>query len=421
MTGLFVAALLLASTGDAAIAGKQSVTQSAPQVLRQSIVDGSAIAGAVSWSSGALSGGVSRVSFYVDGALKWRDDAGPYVFGGDGNAFDTATLADGSHTFEVVAVYGDGTSASNTVAARVANADVAPPPRGGYFSPQPVGAWSSLSSGGACAQMVHRSPWEPRAVNFKRNHVMPDAAAVHSAFAARPLTVDNNYDSRWDTWLLPRIDGQFTGTTDEIFQWAACKWGLSDDMLRAIAVRESTWYQYLTYPSGRPVTNWGSGDMISTPTADTTTFCNALATYGYDYQKDYGTGICPKTFSIVGVMSWEAASWGQMPDNQNGTFPFNRNSTAFAVDYLAAHLRGCYEGWEHWLANTGTRTYAAGDIWGCVGSWYSGDWHSSAADGYISRVQNELANLTWLQAGWPSNKPSCSTTYGCSGPNPHPH
>ncbi len=122
-------------------------------------------------------------------------------------------------------------------------------------------------------------------------------------------------------------------------------------MLRAIAVRESTWYQYLTYPSGRPVTDWGSGDMISTPTADTTTFCNALATYGY--QKDYGTGICPKTFSIVGVMSWEAPSWGQMPDNQNGAFPFNRNSTAFAVDYLAAHVRGCYEGGSTGLAVRG--------------------------------------------------------------------
>ena len=117
-------------------------------------------------------------------------------------------------------------------------------------------------------------------------------------------------------------------------------------------------------------------------------------------------------------MSWQAPSWGQMPDNQNGTFPFNRNSTAFAVDYLGAHLRGCYEGWEHWLANTGTRTYAAGQIWGCVGSWYSGDWLSSAANGYISRVQNELNNYTWLQPGWPSNRPGCSATYGCPGPDP---
>jgi hypothetical protein len=387
------------------------------QTLTQSIVGGSTIAGAVSWTA-SVSAVVSKVAFYVDGTLKWTDSAAPYVYNGDGNALDTTTLADGTHSFKVVALYGDGTSGSNAVAATVANAAVAPPPRGGYFALRPVGSWSSLPSDGTCAQMVHRSPWEPRPDNYKRNHVMPNAAAVHSAFAARPLAGGGSYDSRWDTWLLPRVDGQFTGTTDEIFQWAACKWGLSDNMLRAIAVRESTWYQYLTYPSGRCVTNWGCGDMIATPTAATSVFCNGLAAFGYDYQKDYGAGICPKTFSIVGVMSWEAPSWGQMPDNQNGTFPFNRNSTAFAVDYLGAHLRGCYEGWEHWLANTGTRTYAAGQIWGCVGSWYSGDWLSSAANGYISRVQNELNNYTWLQPGWPSNRPGCSATYGCPGPDP---
>ena len=140
-------------------------------------------------------------------------------------------------------------------------------------------------------------------------------------------------------------DGQFTGTTDEIFQWAACKWGLPDDVLRAIAVRESTWYQYETYPSGRCVLHFSCGDIHPTPTRRLEHFCDHIATFGHDYQQDYSDGICPKTFGIVGVMSWQAPSWGLMADNQNGTFPFNRNSTAFAVDYVASYLRGCYEGW----------------------------------------------------------------------------
>ena len=55
---------------------------------------------------------------------------------------------------------------------------------------------------------------------------------------------------------------------------------------------------------------------------------------------------------------------GRFPGNQNGTFPFNRDSTAFAVDYLAASLRGCIEGWEPWLGNTGTRPYRRDDVWG---------------------------------------------------------
>ena len=215
-----------------------------------------------------------------------------------------------------------------------------------------------LPSGDACKSMVHASSWEPRPDNYKRNHTLVGAAAVHVSFAARP------YDStwkNWNSWLLPRVDGQYTGTTDEIFQWAACKWGLPDDLLRAIAVRESTWYQYETYPSGRCVLHFSCGDIPTATSAPLQTFCTGLAKYGYDYQRDYGAGICPETFGIVGIKSWQNPSWGQMADNQNGTFPFNRNSTAFAVDYIGAYLRGCYEGWITWLG-------PAGDLWGCVGS-----------------------------------------------------
>jgi hypothetical protein len=229
--------------------------------------------------------------------------------------------------------------------------------------------------------------------------------------AARPVSVGGSADPRWDSWLLQRVDGQFTGTTDEIFQWAACKWGVADDVLRAIAVRESTWYEYEVYPSGRPVLDWGMGDMMPAGTSGASEYCTGIAAYGRDYQQDFGTNICPRTFSIAGVMSWEAPSWGQMPSNQNGTFPFTIQSTAFALDYLASQLRGCYNGWEYWLKSSGT--YASGDLWGCVGAWYSGDWHSSDANGYISRVRTELADFTWLQGDWPDVKPSCDKAYGC--------
>src|SRR5207253_11172959 len=158
-------------------------------------------------------------------------------------------------------------------------------------------------------------------------------------------------------------------------------------------------------PSGRCVEHFGCGDVFSQSSQATRTYCTGLARYGYDYQKDLGPGICPKTFSIVGEMSWQAPAWGPYPDNQNGTFPFNRNSTAFAVDYLGAVLRGCYQGWEHWLSNTGTKDYAPGDIWGCVGVWYSGSWHTPAADGYISRVEQELRTIPWRDPSWAEDMP----------------
>jgi hypothetical protein len=239
---------------------------------------------------------------------------------------------------------------------------------------------------------------------------MPDLDAVHIAFAERPRSgPDDAYDPLWDSYLLPRVDGQFSGTTDEIFQWAACKWGLPDNVLRGQAVRESTWYQYETYPSGRCVWEYGCGDAFSSEPYDARkVYCDGIAQYGYDYQGDYGNGYCPKTFSIIGEMAWQDPSWGAWPDNQNGTFAFSRDSTAFAVDYEAAELRGCYNGWETWLTGGGS-----GDLWGCVGAWYSGDWHSIAAERYISGVKTEIHTHRWLQREFPTDGPPCDPVYGC--------
>jgi hypothetical protein len=282
-----------------------------------------------------------------------------------------------------------------------AGVSITPPPAHGYYTLKAPGA--ALPSGATCANQIaaHHSAWEPRPSNAKANSTMPNLTKVHQSFATRPRSTYGTYDPRWDSYLLPRVTGHDTGTTDEIIQWAACKWGLPDNVLRAIAVRESTWFQYETTASGACVTYYGCGDFFSSePFTDRKTFCAGLAGYGHDYQADYGSGYCPKTFSIAGEMSWSSPSWGfDWAGNQNGTFPFNRNSTAFALDYLGAHLRGCYNGWEWWLNRSG------GDLWGCVGSWYAGNWHSAAADEYIVRVKGEISTHRWLQSSWPTERP----------------
>ena len=43
--------------------------------------------------------------------------------------------------------------------------------------------------------------------------------------------------------LAPRISGDFTGTTEEILRWAACKWGISQNIVFAQAAVESWWRQ----------------------------------------------------------------------------------------------------------------------------------------------------------------------------------
>jgi hypothetical protein len=330
---------------------------------------------------------------------------------------DTTGLADGVQRVAVRATDTAGNATSAGVDVTVKNASVittsTPPPAVGHTTTyQPAGAWSALPSGDTCRGQVNRSTWEPRPDNTKRNNVVPDRAAVSASFANHKRSGFGTYDTKWDTWLLARVDGAMTGTTDEIFQWAACKWGFPDNLLRSIAYRESTWYQYETYDktAGRCVTNWGCGDL---PSASVPVYCAQIAKHGYDYRPDYasiGPDICPRTFSIAGVMSYDGwrSDW---PDQTNGTFPFNRDSTAFAVDFMASEIRGCYEGWKWWLTRT------PGDIWGCVGAWNSGDWYSTRSQYYYGKVQESMVSAPWLTSTFAATKPSCHLTYGCPVPD----
>lgn len=285
------------------------------------------------------------------------------------------------------------------------------PAAAGYFPTLPAGSWRSLPGDAACSRRVRRSVWEPRPDNFRPNHQMPPVRVVRAALHERPRAVNKAYAAQWDSWLLPRVTGHATGTTDEIIQWAACKWGLGDNLLRAIAVRESGWYQHEVYGDGTCVVRSGCGDLFTHADAATRRFCAATDGSGPRGRRVYPPGRCPKTFSIVGVMSWQDPAWGRMPDNQNGTFPFNRDSTAFALDYLGAFLRGCDEGWMSWLATTGD--YRTGDLRGCVGVWYAGQWSGPTARSYVGRVWQTARERPWLRPSWVHSELPCSPQRGC--------
>jgi hypothetical protein len=238
-----------------------------------------------------------------------------------------------------------------------------PPPPDGYFPLLPVGSYKSLPSDAAAAAKVDRSAWEPRRGNSRYNHTVPAHLRLQLENDA-----DHAYDPSWNKYVLRRITGDFTGTTDEIFQWAALKWGLPDNLLRAIAYMESDWRQS------------NHGDYVHN---------RAECLPGYKRLP------CPVTFGIVGVKS---TSWP-------GMYPWNRDSTAAAVDVLGGWLRGCYEGWVWWLREHGNRSrgvYHAGDLWGCVGAWYSGNWHDGPVRGpggenYIRRTQYWFKQRPWLR------------------------
>jgi hypothetical protein len=189
-------------------------------------------------------------------------------------------------------------------------------------------------SDAAAARMVKRSSFEPRAENRPANHRMPTRAQLA------------DFRRRSDMPNKARVTGHFTGTTDEILQWAAYKWRVRPDLLRAVATVESWW---------RMSTVGDAGDSF-------------------------------------GLM--------QMRRPFHCCEPIMRRDAAFNVDYYGGILRAYYSGEQDWLNTVEHgRAYRAGDVWGSVGVWFSGRWHLGDED-YVRQVQARMREKTWRTAGF---------------------
>lgn len=218
--------------------------------------------------------------------------------------------------------------------------DRPPPPStsvpGGRFGTLAPGA--ALPSGSQCAARVRPAPEiRPANTTSNNNRGGPQYA---------------NNDPAYNGWFH-RVDGDFAGTTDEIIQWAACKWGIDEDLVRAQIIKESWWNQH--NPPGDNGESWGLGQV----------------------RRPYH-------------------SWAFEHDQVNAI-----NSSAYNLDYTYAVWRGCFEGLYTWLNQTNERngTYTAGDAWGCMGVWYSGRWYHNTDD-YLNApgdsVRWHYDNRTWL-------------------------
>ena len=100
-----------------------------------------------------------------------------------------------------------------------------------YFGTEPSHATGLPRSDAYCASAVVPNSWEPRPENNRANHTVLSPPYGWST------------ENTWTAWRdkRARVTGNFTGTTTEIFQWAACKWGIDEDTIRAAAVQESSW------------------------------------------------------------------------------------------------------------------------------------------------------------------------------------
>jgi autotransporter family porin len=217
-----------------------------------------------------------------------------------------------------------------------------------HFGTLPVGA--VLPSDDECAARV-RPTAEIRPANAKFNSVRGSGPAQTGTFYGR-------------------VTGNFTGTTDEIIQWAACKWGIDEDIVRAQAAKESGWFQE------------NRGDYTSDP---------AICVPGHGIGVDGRPGECPESIGMMQVRYQYLTP----------AFPMATDSSAYNLDEALAARRSCFEGNEPWL-NTVDRgsDYAAGDLWGCIGIWFAGRWHTTAADEYAAAVRDYLDQQIWTTSGF---------------------
>ena len=243
-----------------------------------------------------------------------------------------------------------------------------PPPRSASPSPRSsaqaapaqfgtVRPGELLPTGSQCATWVRARPMtENKGVNARANRTTGHAVdgSLFSGDTAAAARV-----------IAPRIGGRFTGTTQEILRWAACKWGIDENIVYAQAAIESWWRM-------DTLGDWGTDAAACAP--------------GHELGADGRPGECPQSF---GVMQ------DRWPYTKQG-WPGYGRSTAMNVDIAYGIWRACYEGYETWL-NTVERgqDYGAGDSWGCIGRWFSGRWHTAAGEEYVGRVRDYLAQRIW--------------------------
>jgi hypothetical protein len=264
----------------------------------------------------------------------WNNGAGSFA----AVAATTTTLAPTTTTMAptttTVAPTTTTAKPTTTTTAPTTTTTTAPPTGGGRFVTLAAGA--TLPGDAECAARVR------------------PAAEIRPANATANATRGFGSPSNPPAPLLRRVTGNFTGTTDEIIQWASCKWGFDEDMIRAQTAKESWWIQSTVGDNGES----------------------------------------------FGVQQVRLPYWGWAFNGGNGDA---RTSTAFNLDAALAARRNCFEGNEGWVSQFSPgRPYVAGDLWGCMGLWFSGRWYDSWANDYINAVRDLYNQRIWTTSGFRS-------------------
>jgi hypothetical protein len=180
------------------------------------------------------------------------------------------------------------------------------------------------------------------------------------------------------------VDGR-TGmrhpSTDELIQWAAHKWGIPENWLRAEYAVESYWNQF----------NLGDRTTVSS---------DWYHLYPY-HSRIAGTSDVNQSLGIAQVR------W--IPDGslEPGSEPLRWKSTAFNIDGQAAKIRLYYDNPSGARSAWNDPTYAPCQKWPSIGGWYNPyPWGNPDQAGYIKKVREYLDNREWDSASFLDWSPS---------------
>jgi hypothetical protein len=164
-------------------------------------------------------------------------------------------------------------------------------------------------------------------------------------------------------------------STDDLIQWAAQKWGIPVDWLRAQYVTESYWNQFQLGDEAPVSARW--------------------------YQLYPAQSRVPHSRDVYESLGITQVKW--LPDGSvgAGTDPLRWKSTAFNIDFQAAMVRFYFDNPGGARTAWGDRSYAPCQPWNSIAGWYNPfPWGNEAQARYISKVRGYLYAREWTARGF---------------------
>lgn len=170
-------------------------------------------------------------------------------------------------------------------------------------------------------------------------------------------------------------DGIRHPSTDDLIQWAAHKWGIPENWLRAEYVQESYWSSYQL--------------------GDETTVSRS------DYSRYPLQSRVPGQLKVYQSLGITQVKWDPSGSVGAGTEPLRWESMAFNIDYQAATVRFFYDNPDRARSAWGDSTYVPCQKWNSIGGWFFPyPWNNAGQANYIHEVQANLAKTAWRSSAF---------------------